>query len=295
MHMAELSIQFTDDAPPKLFTAERIDERYDKEHWKRMERTTPNTAGNHAAPVVDWLFISGVGTVSIQPVADANGFRICRIPSFQRAEVYPVQFGFPPRLDADFEAEAEGMFLEASRAEVAAGHPPPDHDNNSLRHSILERLWAKHRTADEEKRWLQKLTGIGHRLVMGHYYQGGVFDHDLKHIHFRADFYTAGNDQPLSVLCATCEERVTSVTDASTLPVRTVENGIDFGVLAEQLGCKSSTLRDYRDKLGFGPIKKFTPAQVAEIVKFRQSLQLRPHLKVQNRTRRGHSPRPRRN
>lgn len=221
---AELSIQFADDAPSKLYSAKLTDERIDEEQWKLLEGKTPNTAGDAATPSVEWLFISRKGTVSLRPLCNAKGFRICRVPSFVRAKIYPARFGFPPRLDTEYEEEAEEMFLEASRAEVAAGRLSPDKDNLYLRHSILHRLWLKYRTQDEEKRWLDKLHGIGCKLMRGHHYQNGIHNRDLDRIHYRADFYAAGSLEPVSVFCATCEERLTSVADAKTLLAPTKRN-----------------------------------------------------------------------
>jgi hypothetical protein len=107
---AELSIQFTDGTPPNRYTAERTNERFDAERWKRLEWKTPNSSGGVAPPAVHWDFISSKATISVEALCNANGVRVCRIPSFVRAEIYPARFGYPPRFESDYADEAEVFF-----------------------------------------------------------------------------------------------------------------------------------------------------------------------------------------
>jgi hypothetical protein len=67
---------------------------------------------------------------------------------------------------------------------------------------------------------------------------------------------------------------------------------VRFKQVCKDLGCKPATLRDYCQTLGIAS-DGITASALAQIKDYRAKKMKRPHLKAKNRTRHGHSPKPR--
>lgn len=166
----------------------------------------------------NWRLLSDECAIYLNPVCDSIAQPINARPVFDRVEVWPVQWGYPDSLIADYPAEVERM----KKAHFAGKHELIDGNltwETWLKEFGVPILWGKHSTPGLEKAWLNNRTGPGFRLSLlagtrtpSHH----VSKADLNAIRFRADFHH-GHDCSTGYLSG-CAKQPLHVDEARSLP-----------------------------------------------------------------------------